>query len=275
MKKIASILTLASMLLSIVGCEKKDEKLMLMSANAPVLTISNAAPVLDPKKETEKILSFSWTNPDYMFTTGPNSQNVSYSLEVDTVGANFMSANKGVLTLANELSKSFTIYDLNVLLSGANGMNLAPDRTYNFEARVVARLTNSSAPVTSNVVKFSARPYSPPPAVELPTSGKLYLVGDASPGGWDNPVPAAQEFTRVTNTRYELVVTLNGGKSMLMLPVNGSWNDKYGWDGDNNQNIASGDKMRRGGGDIKVPAATGTYKIVADFQVGRFSITPQ
>jgi hypothetical protein len=82
-------------------------------------------------------------------------------------------------------------------------------------------------------------------------------------------------FTKISKTVYEITINLNGGKSLLFLPVNGDWSDKYGWDGSNNLNNPDGDKLARGGGDIKVPAATGTYKITVNFQLGEFSIVKQ
>lgn len=260
---------------ALAGCEKKDAKVFFEGGTAPVLTLSNTAPVLDPAKEKELAIGFRWTNPNYSFTTGISSHDVTYRLEIDTLGANFSSASKGVVAISNDLSKTYTVYDFNVLLSGANFMNLTPDRSYTFQARVISSLLNNSVQLVSNAVNFTAKPYSPPPAVNPPASGKLFLIGGATPGGWSNPVPANQELTKISNTKYEITIPLTGGGIILFLPINGDWGDKYGFDGNNNENIAEGDKLRRGGGDIKVPAADGTYKVVVDFQSGRFSITRQ
>jgi hypothetical protein len=279
MKRLFSFFALPAVIatFALAGCEKKDAKILFEGGETPALTSSTTAPVLDPLKESDVAITFNWTNPNYVFTTGPSSHDVQYTLEIDTVGSNFTNPNKGVVVMSNVLSKTYTTFDLNVLLSGANFMKLQPDRAYNFEARIVSSLRSGSVKKLSNVVKFSAKPYSPPPAVTPPTSGRLFLVGNASPGGWDNPVPGNQEFTKVPNVlhQYEITINLTGGNSMLMLPVNGSWSDKYGWDGANNANNPAGDKLARGGGDIKVPAQTGLYKIVADFQNGRFTITKQ
>jgi hypothetical protein len=272
LKKIAPVAMAA---LLVWGCEKDENKVMFENGTNPVLSTTTTAPALLPGKEKEVAMILSWTNPNYRFNTGISSHDVQYRLEFDTAGSNFTNPNKGIVVVSRDLSRSFTVDDMNALFSGANGMKLTPDKEYNFEVRAVSTIGSVAVPLTSNVIKFKAKPFTPPPAVELPTSGRLFLVGDASPGGWDNPVPANQEFTKATNTRYEITVKLTGGKSMLMLPVNGSWADKYGWDGGNNSNNPDGDKLKRGGGDIKVPAADGTYKIVADFQNGRFTITKQ
>lgn len=262
---------MAGLMLS--GCEKDEQKVYFEGATAPVLSASTANVVLTPATVNNEAISFAWTNPEYQFTTGVSSQDVSYALEIDTLGGNFNSKIKSVTSIAKDLVKSFTVDAINKMMG--NDMLLTFGKKYTMEARVVATLRSSSVPQTSNKVSFTATPFAPPPKVELPTTGKLFLVGDASPGGWANPVPASQEFTKVSDTKYQLTVALSGGKSMLMLPLNGSWGDKYGFDGANNSNVAEGDNLKRGGGDIKVPPANGTYKIVADFQIGKFTITLQ
>ncbi len=260
-------------LLVLSGCKKEENRIFFDGGTAPVLTASTTAAVLAPGLEDQNAITFNWTNPEYRFTTGISSQDVSYTLELDTVGANFGSKNKYVTTISKDLSKAFTVAELNNIMG--NTMLLKTGRQYSFETKITSSIGSSAAvPLTSAVFRFTATPFTPPPKVEPPTTGKLYLVGDASPGGWNNPVPTpSQEFTKVSNTMYELTVALSGGKSLLFLPLNGNWDDKYGWTGANNSNVPEGDNLKRGGGDIKVPAASGNYKITVDFQLGKFTIT--
>jgi hypothetical protein len=126
----------------------------------------------------------------------------------------------------------------------------------------------------SNAVSFDTKPYSPPPAVQPPLTNKLYLVGGATPNSWTNDLNNPQVFTRVSNTLYEITIMLTGGGSLLFIPDPPSWDNKYGFDGSNNTNNVNGDKLRKGGGDIKVPDATRMYKITVNFQNGTFTITP-
>jgi hypothetical protein len=87
------------------------------------------------------------------------------------------------------------------------------------------------------------------------------------------PVPS-QKFTQVSATVYELTIALTGGNSYLLLPVNGSWSDKYGGAGSgNNSNNVNGDDFKRGGSDLLAPAASGNYKISVDFVSGKFTLT--
>ena len=272
MKKYFNLLSYtAAAVLLLTACKKEENKIYFEGGTAPVLTGSTAAVHLAPGSETATAIVLNWTNPEYKFTTGISSQDVSYSFEMDMLGANFGSKSKYVTTISKDLSKTFTEGELNGIMG--NAMVLKTGRQYTFETRIIAILgTGEVTKLASNVFKFTATPFTPPPLVELPTTGKLYLVGDASPGGWANPVPVpSQEFTKVSNTFYEMTVALTGGKSVLFLPLNGDWGDKYGWTGSNNNNNVDGDNLKRGGGDIKVPAASGNYKIQVDFQLGKFT----
>ncbi|MFX5914948.1 hypothetical protein ABTE45_19200, partial [Acinetobacter baumannii] len=54
------------------------------------------------------------------------------------------------------------------------------------------------------------------------------LVGSATNGGWNNPVPVpSQQFTQVSATLYTITVPLIGGQEYLFLPLNGDWGHKF------------------------------------------------
>ena len=86
---------------------------------------------------------------------------------------------------------------------------------------------NFKAPATSGLYKiivdfqsgkFTVTPYTG----VLPTN--LYIVGDATTGGWNNPVPVpSQQLTRVNSSVWEITLPLVGGKQYLLLPLNGDW----------------------------------------------------
>jgi starch-binding outer membrane protein SusE/F len=272
--RLAGLLPLLALVLG--SCEKEENKALFGTAKAPVLAADRTAVALMAGKEADQAIAFSWTNPDYYFNTGISSHNVNYKLEFGVEGANFTGANTYSTTVTSDLSRMFSVGVLNSILG--NDMKLPTGVLARLEARVTASLVANALPQVSNTIKFTATPFAPPPKVALPSSGRLFLVGGATPGGWGNPVPANQEFAKLpntNNTKFEITVPLTGGGSILMLPVNGSWDDKYGFAGDNNMNVPSGDALRRGGGDIKVPADNGNYKISVDFQAGTFSIVKQ
>ena len=274
MKNISKLLFLATAMVTMMWSCKKDEKQVFYEGGtSPVLSASKTTTIpLAYADSTKEAVKFTWTNPDYKFSTGISSQDVSYVLQMDTAGANFSRVTRKEVSISKELAVSINNADLNDYLS--NQMVLTAGKTHSIEVRIKANLVNNTAVLYSNTLKFSVTPYVIPPKVTPPTTEKLYLVGSATPGGWTNPVPVpTQQFTKISSTLYELTVPLIGGGSYLALPLNGDWGTKFGFKGANNGNNVDGDDFSNGGGDILAPAASGNYKISFDFQRGKFTVT--
>ncbi|MES2847623.1 MAG: SusE domain-containing protein [Bacteroidota bacterium] len=261
-----------------VACKKQENKIFYEGGTAPALTSTDISQpmVLDIRTKDEQAVKFLWTNPDYRFSTGVSSQDVIYTLQIDTAGSDFVNPNLGEIAVSKDLSLPLTQGDLNKKLLS---MNLNPGTTYNLKARVKSALISSSVPLYSNVINFTVTPYldaavNPPGTAPLYADGKLYLVGSATAGGWNNPVPVpTQEFTRIDATHYTLTVSLIGGQEYLLLPVNGDWGSKYGAAcGANSCNVATGDSFKAAGDNIKGPSASGTYTITVNFVSGKFAI---
>jgi len=272
------LLTIIPFLLLIFSwsCKKEENKIFYEEGTPPVLSASRTGtiPLSFANKDLEAV-KFSWTNPDYIFTTGPNSQNVAYQVEIDTTGADFTNPQRKILSISNDLSLSLTQNVLNDYL--LNQLQLTTAVPHNIEFRVRSTIGNA-IPLLSNVLKFTVTPYAIPPKVDPPASGELYIVGNATPGGdatgWNNPVPVpGQKFTKISTTIYEITIALNADKSYLFLPVNGSWTVKYGGLGANNTNNVNGDDFKAQGSDLKAPLVSGNYKIQVDFQRGKFTLT--
>jgi len=269
---------LSILLLGLVwSCKKDENRITYDNGTPPVLTssVTGSIPLSFANKDQQAI-KLMWTNPDYQFTTGLNSQNVNYKVEIDTTGSNFTNPARKVISISNDLSLTLTQNDLNDYL--LNQLVLVPGMSHNVEIRVTSSLVTDAIPLKSNVLKFTVTPYAIPPKVTPPASGELYIVGNATPGGdatgWNNPVPVpSQRFTKVNTTFYTLTVPLIADKSYLFLPVNGSWATKYGGIGANNTNNVNEDDFREGGGDLKAPPISGTYKIEVDFQRGKYKLT--
>ncbi|MGF2414253.1 MAG: SusE domain-containing protein, partial [Ferruginibacter sp.] len=263
---------------SFSSCKKDESKAYYNGGTAPVLSASSATLLLSYATKDDQAISFSWTNPNYQFSSGISSQDVSYTLEIDTTGSNFTNPGLQSVVISKELSVGFTQSVFNDYL--LNQLVLKAGVPHNVEIRVKSAMINNTAMLISNVLKFVVTPYAIPPKVTPPgtapdyAEGKLVLVGDATPGGWSNPVPVpSQQFTRISATLYEITIPFNAGsdKAYLALPVNGDWAVKYGFIGGNKANNADGDDFKMGGGDILAPAASGNYKIQIDFQRGKFT----
>lgn len=284
MKKIIKQLYLpVLMAILLVACDKDEKQVYFNGGTAPTLTANqtDSIPLSFVNKDNEAV-KLNWTNPEYQFSTGINSQDVTYLLEIDTTGANFKNPARQSISLSRDLSWNITQGQLNDYL--LNQLVLVPGMVHNVEMRITASISGA-VPIYSNVLKFKIRPYAIPPKVDPPASGKLFITGSATPASWQcgcgEPELLSQKFTQVTPTLYEITIQLTGGGSYLFLPRYGTWSpvapdpEKYGCVGGNNSNNVDGDDFKRAGGDMKAPAATGLYKIVVDFQRGKFSVTPQ
>ena len=275
MKYISKIIFAFSLLaLSFGSCEKDEVKNYFEGGTPPELSASVSEIILNYLDADNEAFKLFWTNPNYQFTTGISSQDVSYIIEIDTVGANFTNPQRQSIAISQELSKSFKVSELNDYL--LNQLVLVPGIPHNIEFRVTASL-NNAVPLGSNSLAFEIIPYAIPPKVQLPAEGQLFLVGDATYGGWNNPVPVPdQQFIKVSETLYEIVVPLVGGKFYLMLPKNGDWGHKYAVKDNTLPGLnEGGDFFYDAGQDIPGPSADGTYKIQADFQRGKFTVTKE
>ncbi|GAA4342631.1 SusE domain-containing protein [Flaviaesturariibacter amylovorans] len=284
MKNKSFLLVLSALLLSVLwSCKKQENRVVLESVQPVALTGSlpnNATVPMAYADRAQTALTLNWTNPNYRFNTGLSSQSVSYRIEIDTVGNNFKWSRKQTFLVTGGTSRSFTQEELNTLM--LTGMRLVPEIPHKLEIRVMAYIGNEAAMQVSNTLTYTLTPFSTPPAVAPPASGKLFLTGSAAPLSWmsggdpeASAVNAGQRFTQVSPTKYVInSIQLNGGQSMLFVPTYGDWGDKYGFTGGGNANNTSGDTFRRGGNDIKAPAASGNYKIEVDFQLGTFTVTP-
>jgi starch-binding outer membrane protein SusE/F len=253
------------------ACDKVKD-LTVANNGTPVALISSATDVAPlPADSNKAVLTLSWTSPNYA-TAATNSK---YIIEIDSTGRNFSNEYTRVLTgIANPaLNTSFTAKELNAILLGY-GFSFGV--SYTMDVRITSSYANNNEKLYSNVLKVKMTPYKIPPKIAPPASGRLFIVGDATQGGWNNPVPVpTQELTKIDSVTYGGVFDLIGGKEYLILPVNGDWGTKY----------SVGDKTITGlnaGGDFGLglndnfpgPSASGRFQIIFDFQKGKFTVTP-
>lgn len=282
MKQISNFLLLI-LLVWFAACNKVENKVFFEGGTPPTISANKTLVSLEPGLENNEAIVFSWTNPEYRFTTGISSQDVTYTLEIDTLGGNFNSGAKYTNQIASALSIKFTVGQLNAILGNSMLLQLDPRREYTLEARVTSSIGPSVKLVSSNKVTFKTTPFPPPPKVALPANSEIWLVGGASPGGWNNPLAEPfktnQKFTKISTTKYELVTDLKPNDGYLVLPVMGSWATKYCLDDgvDRSATTDGGEFVFKGGGglDFLSPTSGGTFKLTFDFQLGRFTVVKQ
>ena len=269
------LFVIVSLMVVLTAC-KKDEKIIYYEGGTnPVLTASRTGTLpLSFATASQHLLKLTWTNPNYKFTTGNSSQDVSYIIEIDTTGANFTNPARQKISIARDLEKSFTVGEFNDFL--LNQLQLDSLQTHNIEIRVTSTIGGAAVPLSSNVIKYTGvKPYAIPPKVEPPTNGTLWTVGDAFASGWTNPLLAphvtSQQFTKISNTLYELTVAMPGGGGYKLIQINGDWGSQY--------HMLAGGTWE--GGDFEKkdadpqfpgPPGAGTYKITVDFQRGKFTV---
>jgi hypothetical protein len=276
MKKIIqSFIYLSIALVFFVSCEKDEARDTFVSGTTPVFAASVKDSIgLNFNTENDKAVTFSWSNPNYQFASGVSSHNVSYSLEIDTAGANFNGKNKITVSISQDLTVTYTQKAFNILISD---LKVKTGKVAQLEMRVLASIGSKATSIASNKLVFKVLPYAPPPKVPVPTAGTLWVVGNAFASGWSNPLPApfdvSQKFTKVSDTQYELVVDMLSTGNYKLIQEQGVWGTQYRpLAGDAN----SGTFERRDADPgFVAPAVAGKYKLVFDFQAGTYTVTKQ
>jgi len=245
---------------------KKDTLPFYTHGSATVLSASTNTVAPVTADSNKNVITFLWTNPNY----ATDSSTIKYMVQIDSSGRNFSKAVSK--TIIGSRTTNFTAKELNaIVLSMGFKFNVA----YDVDVRLISSYANNNDQFQSNTVKIKVTPYVTPPKVVPPSSKMLFIVGDATAGGWGNPVPAAaQQFMQIDSVTYQGTFFLNGGKAYLLLPVNGKWDNKYAIAD------ASVPKISEGGAfgynlssNIPAPAVTGMYTIKVDFQNGIFTVT--
>ncbi len=255
MKNILKLLIAAAVVFFYTACNKVGDLPLYTNGTAVVLSSSVATIAAAPADSNNNVVTFSWTNPKY----AQDSSLYKFVIEIDSTGRNF--AKEAVKVVTGKFSSTMTAKELNGILLG---FGFAFNTGYDVDVRVTSSYGNNTELYKSNVLKLRVTPYKVPPRVALPTSGKLFIVGNATAGGWNNPVPVpTQELARLDETTFAGVFVLSGGNQFLLLPVNGDWSHKF----------AVGDNIPATGGDFSYdspnnftgPNTAGTYLIVVNF----------
>jgi hypothetical protein len=266
MKTFARLFLLIMIIAALNSCKKEKDLPFYGNGSAPLLSASAATIAPTPADSLSDALTLTWTNPEYAI----DSSNLKFVVQIDSASGDFEDPWSRVITGA--LSTTFTAKELNdILLSYGFAFGVP----YDVKIRVLSSYANNNEQLASNTLTIQMTPYKVPPKVLPPSSGRLYLVGDATAGGWNNPVPAAaQELTMIDSLTYVDTVFMNGGKQYLLLPVNGDWTHKYAVADNSLPGLSNGGDFGYDFNDnFPGPATTGMYSIFVDFQQGTFTLT--
>jgi hypothetical protein len=203
--------------LTLMSCEKDEEMVFVTDGTAPVLSASATSIELTEDKADQDAIKLTWTPSDFGYQAA-----VSYTLEMDMKGNSF--AAPVTVDLGSGTTKTFTVAQLNTLV---NRMDIKAFQPNDIDMRVRASVSPNVDAVLSNVLTVSVTPY-----LTEPPYATLYMVGDATDGGWNNGDAIA--MLRDPNDLFKFTYT---GKFkpgyFKFLGQRGSWAPMYG-PGDNN-----------------------------------------
>jgi hypothetical protein len=248
------------------GCDKESDNPFFEEGKAVTLSPSVTTIAPAPADSNNVALTLNWTYPDY----STDSSNIKYVIEIDSAGKNF--ANPARKTIIKDLRTTYIAKELNtILLAKGYAFNVPVD----MDVRVISSFVNNNERLTSNTVRIKMTPYKVPPKVALPTSGRLFIVGDATTFGWSNDAapafPPDREFSRIDETTWGGVFFLDGAGAWKLLQTQGNWDTQF--------HMAAGGTATEGSfilenADPGIPSPTaGWYKVIIDFQAGKYKVT--
>jgi len=253
----------AAMIFFYSACNKVDDLPLYGTGSAVALSSSVNSIAPAPADSNSTVVNFAWTNPNY----AQDSSLYKFVVEIDSAGRNFTKEFTKIVT--GKFSTSMTAKELNAVLLG---FGFAFNTQYTIDVRVTSSYGNNNEQYTSNTIQLQVTPYKVPPKIVPPA--QLFIVGSATAGGWNNPVPVpSQELARVDETTFMGVFDMSAGNQYLLLPVNGDWSHKYSIV-DPGTPAEGGDFAYDAPNNFNGPAAGGTYLVVVDFQHGKFSVSP-
>lgn len=209
-----AVLGLASLFSS---CEKGFEQPVLEKGVAPVLVTPDGSLsyVFTKATENNTFETFMYDEATYGIPVV-----VDYILEVDKEGGDF-SAPIEVKASSTDLHQTVSIAEFNIALLKAGVPFDAPAKG---QARIKASTASSDAEILySNVVTLDVECFDAVPA-------SLYIVGDATPTGWDNN--AATEVAVVPGSYSELSIDIHlfaSPAKFRFLNNQGAWDNDHDW----------------------------------------------
>lgn len=248
----------AATVLGLASCEDR-EIITIDNQSAPiVMDLSAQNLVLDSNFPANSALTINWEAASFTVPV-----EVKYQVEISASEA---FTNPKILVLSTlDTFKSFTTLEMN---NAAKSIGLVPDMVQKMYFRVSSFTgSNSDLLQKSNVTVLSLRPYLARPIYDFTD---LYLIGDATAGGWDNLITNGNLIPMLkssSGTKYEFTGLFKAG-GFKMIKVKGSWDAQFGLGA--SAGVLSTDG---GSGDIKI-LTEGYYKLTIDTAALTYTILP-
>lgn len=245
-------------IIGLVSCSDR-ELVTVDSVAAPiVMDLSSENLFLDQNFPGNPALTITWSAGQYSVPVA-----VSYTVEISADEA-FKTPYALSVVTESKTNASFTVNQLN---EAAKRIGLVPDLNQMMYFRVTSYLGTSDLTSVSNVTGLHITPYLASPTYDFQD---IFLIGDATAGGWDNlvtnasllPLTKTSTATKYTFTGYFKV----GG--FKMIKVKGSWDAQFGLG-------ASAGQLSTDGGSGNIPVTTaGYYKLTVDAAALSYTFEP-
>jgi len=168
----------------------------------------------------------------------------------------------------------------NGLWTGSYGISVQDDPTKINGGAIVADGKNILAPSLSGTYAINVNTKTNLFTISLISPDSLFIVGNATAGGWNNPIPSAdtvsQQFTKVSSTAFKITTWLNGDSAYKFIAQNnGKWDNNWGIGIEKDPSMIYGGALVYGllSKDIVAPSVSGYYDIVVDFATNSFTLT--
>lgn len=245
--------------LGLASCEDR-EIITIENESAPiVMDLSTQNLFLDSNFPANPALTINW---EAATLTVPVE--VKYQVEISKTEA-FTNPQLLVSTAQSQTISTFTTLEMN---NAAKKIGLVPDVAQKMYFRVSSFVGNNNDLLqASKVTSLTITPYLARP---LYNYTDLYLIGDATAGGWDNLATNGNLIPMLktsTASKYEFTGLFKAG-GFKMIKVKGSWDAQFGLG--TSAGILSTDG---GSGDIKI-LTQGYYKLTVDTSSLTYTIVP-
>jgi hypothetical protein len=214
MKHLFKILAIAFIGLFIISCEKDEDQAVITETTKSNISPDKTTLVLDKNNPDNVALNIIWSKSTFNLAVVSTQQ-----LQFGVKGKNFVGATS-VDAVSSPLT--FTNKQLNSMALSLGG---SPNAVIEIEVRLKTLI--GAAPFYSNVTTLKVTPYLLGPVYNFTD---LYLIGDATAGGWDNTSTNAKIYPLQKSSTAGIYsytgYFAQGGFKIIKTP--GSWDTQYG-----------------------------------------------
>lgn len=253
------------MLIGITSCADREELLVEPNGSAIVMDLSKENLVLDQNFPLNPALNITWQPSTYSVPV-----EVKYSVEISST----QSFSKPYVLTTTVESQTYAAFSNKEMNEAAKKIGLMPYETQKMYFRVTSYIgTNTSLSQVSQITSLNITPYAASPTYEY---ADLFLIGDATAGGWDNaatnsnllPLLKTSDPTKYTFTGFFKAAVAPAVAGFKIVKVKGSWDAQFGLG-------SSAGQLSTDGGSGNIPVLVdGYYKLTINTATLTYTFEP-